>query len=860
MSNLVVYNKDLVNNTGITLSNPIGDSGTYELSYQAGGSTYYLHNFETEEPDYLFDMVDPDNWYFYNNGVLDSDAKFGNYSYALDWDDFGYYYGPDVEKMFESELYPPITFEFWFKIPYLETGRFAEEICLYAWDRIDDSWYNTYFSFYFGRSYDGILCLEAYIYDKYDNTILDNETLPLPFTFDEYHFCAIVILSDRIKVFFDGILYNEFVSPKNDGFYAQQQEFYFCTSRCVGRIDAFKISGYQKYFENFDPPTEPPNKSGIPGNLTWGNGESTEISEDGTYTLFSLENVPQCSIDATIVFSELANGFNTDLVRVEEKFPDNTGLINISKPSEYLLNSITINSPTTKIVGDLYVNNFYCDGPIGENNIVTGNGTEWNLISNDETISLTNTTLSDSNASGGSQFIALISNGCVDSGGNAGWIFYTEVNSSVFLKFNNIPIEKGTRLLPESILLTLNLSSIITELTENTIKIYINEISNVISAPTTIKEFNALVLSEPILYQTNLQRKNLTSMHIDITELIKKVINLENWSSGNSIMLVLKNDDPFFLKFFDFSENADKAAMISKTDVTTTSNIETGIITSSNTVLVSEETRTVVIPSGYVIGDYVFIVGNHIIGKAPNPVPSADYYFIHNFETAVNQPDYVWDMEEPDDYELDCGGSSLTSDAKFGNYGLQLAKFKVYYAPDAPDNLDFDTPYTLEYWFKIPAPSPPTSIDAYFNLAWGNTWSDGVYQLLLYCGNWRPGVPMQFKRYITDIDDNELVDDATTTIPFSYSEWHHFAMVLTDNKLRYYFDGIKQDEFTSPSPTGFKGRLSKSGTYGNTWEFIDTSNYSDSPGGLEVIIDAWSVTRSEKYTENFTPPTEPPGV
>jgi hypothetical protein len=67
-----------------------------------------------------------------------------------------------------------------------------------------------------------------------------------------------------------------------------------------------------------------------------------------------------------------------------------------------------------------------------------------------------------------------------------------------------------------------------------------------------------------------LQRKNLTSMHIDITELIKKVINLENWSSGNSIMLVLKNDDPLFLKFFDFSENADKVAMISKTDVTTT--------------------------------------------------------------------------------------------------------------------------------------------------------------------------------------------------------------------------------------------------------------------------------------------------
>ena len=111
---------------------------------------------------------------------------------------------------------------------------------------------------------------------------------------------------------------------------------------------------------------------------------------------------------------------------------------------------------------------------------------------------------------------------------------------------------------------------------------------------------------------------------------------------------------------------------------------------------------------------------------------------------------------------------------------------------------------------------------------------------------------MEFRRWIGDIDGNELVRDTTTTIPFSYGEWHHFAMVLTDNKLRYYFDGIKHDEFTSPSPTGFKGR------YMDTWRFIDTSNYSDSPGGLEVIMDALSIARFEKYTENFTPPTEPP--
>ena len=250
--------------------------------------------------------------------------------------------------------------------------------------------------------------------------------------------------------------------------------------------------------------------------------------------------------------------------------------------------------------------------------------------------------------------------------------------------------------------------------------------------------------------------------------------------------------------------------------------------------------------------------GAKIIGFESYPGTGMEYYFIHNFETAVDQPDYVWDMAEPDNYEFDYGTSSLTSDAKFGNYGLQLREFQAYYSPNAADNLDFDTPYTLEYWFKVPVPN--TGIDAYFNLAWGNTSGYGVYQIMLYRrSSWPLQYPVEFTRWVCDLDDNELVDDDTTAIPFTYSEWHHFAMVLTDNKLRYYFDGVKHDEFISPSPTGFKGRPASWGNFMDTWEFIDTSNYSD-PGGLEVIIDAWSVTRSEKYTANFTPPTEPPSV
>lgn len=98
-------------------------------------------------------------------------------------------------------------------------------------------------------------------------------------------------------------------------------------------------------------------------------------------------------------------------------------VINISKPGEYLLHSVTINTPETLITGNLYLNNFYSDGePTGENNIVTGNGVDWNIISYADYISISNTTLSDSNASG-STFYAYYSNGNIDGGNNTVWIF-----------------------------------------------------------------------------------------------------------------------------------------------------------------------------------------------------------------------------------------------------------------------------------------------------------------------------------------------------------------------------------------------------------------------------------------------------
>lgn len=557
MSNLIVYNKDIVNNTGITLTNPTGDAGAYELSFQSGGGAYCVHNFETLDPDYLFEMTEPDCWYPYDYGVLDVDAKFGNYSYAADDTYVGYYYDPDIID--EVELFPPVTFEFWFKVPTLVNPFDYVEFVVNGWKRVDGSWVNSYFSVY--NFYNGAdFITEMYCHDFYDNVILHWEDFPLQFTLEEYHFCAIVVLSDRIKIFFDGILFQECVSPMEDGFYLQQQEFYMSTNRCIGKIDAFKMSDYEKYTSNFDPPTEPPTPGGLPGSVSWGGGEPVEIEDDGTYTLTSLPIIPQCTVDAIVVFSELGAG-GTDLVRVEEEFPDNTGLVDILKPGDYLLDSITINVPTTKIVGDLYVNNFYCDGAPEENNIITGEGTSWNIISNSESINVSNTTLSDSQASGSAQFLSLIENGCVDDGNNSGWIFLLNADSCIFLRFTNVQLEKGERLKSESILLNIHIITSTTEIRENKFNLYINEIANVVSPPATVSEFNSLVLSDPILCIYD-RIYNEIVMDIDVTELVKKIINMDDWVSGNSIMFVLKNSDPFYLKINDFSDDPIKSSML----------------------------------------------------------------------------------------------------------------------------------------------------------------------------------------------------------------------------------------------------------------------------------------------------------
>ena len=136
----------------------------------------------------------------------------------------------------------------------------------------------------------------------------------------------------------------------------------------------------------------------------------------------------------------------------------------------------------------------------------------------------------------------------------------------MFLKFNNVLLEKGTKLNSESIMLTINFVNTARESLQNTIKIYINEIANVVSPPSTRDEFDLLTLSEPIFHTFNLSYGKLIRMNIDVTELVKKVINLDDWSSGNSIMFILKVDDDsdLYMKSYDFTDNPIKSSSLSR--------------------------------------------------------------------------------------------------------------------------------------------------------------------------------------------------------------------------------------------------------------------------------------------------------
>ena len=237
--------------------------------------------------------------------------------------------------------------------------------------------------------------------------------------------------------------------------------------------------------------------------------------------------------------------------------------------------------------------------------------------------------------------------------------------------------------------------------------------------------------------------------------------------------------------------------------------------------------------------------GAKVIGFESNPKSCLAYYFIHNFETAVNQPDYVWDSGYPADYEFYYEHTVLDPDAKFGNYACNLSggQFELYYEPDSTTD-EFWPPLTYEFWFKA------SVINGYL---YGQIWLYG------WLGDWRTQVCFEtgflvtpyaaytyMEDYVYDMYFN-VISNSRYDIPFPLGEYVHYALVVLPDRIKVFIGGVLFKEYISPMPDGFNVM------------YTDFCLYNESGAG-KILMDAFSITKGEKYTENFTPPTEPPSV
>lgn len=102
------------------------------------------------------------------------------------------------------------------------------------------------------------------------------------------------------------------------------------------------------------------------------------------------------------------------------------GLIYLNTNIGIVCETVTIDTPLVEFYGTIQCYDFKSDGSI--NNIHTlqlfdnEHQSTWEVRTNNN-INVTYTSLQDSNITGDGEYTALISNGCIDRGGNTGWIF-----------------------------------------------------------------------------------------------------------------------------------------------------------------------------------------------------------------------------------------------------------------------------------------------------------------------------------------------------------------------------------------------------------------------------------------------------
>jgi hypothetical protein len=89
------------------------------------------------------------------------------------------------------------------------------------------------------------------------------------------------------------------------------------------------------------------------------------------------------------------------------------------------------------------------------------------------------------------------------------------------------------------------------------------------------------------------------------------------------------------------------------------------------------------------------------------------------------------------------------------------------------------------------------------------------------------------------------ISDSRYDIPFPLGEYVHYALVVLPDRIKVFIGGVLFKEYISPMSDGFN--------------VMYTDFYLYNEDG-KILMDALSIAKGEKYTENFTPPTEPPGV
>jgi hypothetical protein len=217
------------------------------------------------------------------------------------------------------------------------------------------------------------------------------------------------------------------------------------------------------------------------------------------------------------------------------------------------------------------------------------------------------------------------------------------------------------------------------------------------------------------------------------------------------------------------------------------------------------------------------------------------FYIVDNFEGAVGATSWnrYIDPAWPS-VSFYSGGSQLSNEeVKFGDTSMLTSDYNYEFDSESPYLIPGD--YTIEFFIMCkgdwPGVYPPSR-----NLLWIDfDANDGYAWVSFRFDNWYG--TNSFRRRIYDNTGTLLIDEFIP-FPFTPNVWQHFAVVSSGKDIMYFIGGVKQGTWPSSVDTPIN----------SCYRWIEIWKSSSN----KFFVDAFSITEGAKYTENFTPPTEPP--